>query len=228
MLATLAFLQHSPTLSHASAASIPLSVNKSNLEQESKDAESEEIELKANGHLVFTELDFEDKKNDGFKGEHEKSQLSLKEHDCSNMALEPCADGKYDFQSDEVTGMTVKGSIGGRLRQRRWEGEDHNEQLSENESEKEKQMLHGDSQHDESNIGTESSSKLKKRLALVTVSNADGIAGRRLRRRWTEGTNNDTKVLSGMNKNTSDDKAINNTSSGKEAGGKSEAHEFWN
>ncbi|GLT75254.1 hypothetical protein SLA2020_469900 [Shorea laevis] len=322
------------------AAIHQISVKESNLGQESKDAESEEIELKANGHLGVTELDFEDKKNDCFKGGHEESHLSLKEHDSSNMALEPSSDGKYDFQSDEVTGMTVKGldtiqainntfpleekkevkevlhsynkhgesnvrsgshsklkkrplaaeptvdsiagrlrqrhkevkdhnvqalnimlsenelekeelvhgdnqhgessigtesslklkkrlalaaepcadSIGGRLRQRRREGKDHNEQLSENESEKEKQMLQGDSQHGESNIGTESSSKLKKRLALASVPSADSISGS-LRQRRREGTDNDMKVLLGMSKNTSDYKAVNNASPGKEAGG---------
>ncbi|GKU94648.1 hypothetical protein SLEP1_g8108 [Rubroshorea leprosula] len=305
------------------AAIHQISVKESNLEQESKDAESEEIDLKANGHLGITELDFEDKKNAGFKVEHGESHLSLKEHDSSNMVLEPRFDGKYDFQSDEVTGMTVKGldtiqainntflleekkevkevlhsynkngkrivrsgsdsklkkrslaaeptvdsiagrlrqrckevkdhnvqalnimlsenelekgelvhgdnqhgessigtenSIGGRLRQRRKEGKDHNEQLSENESEKEKQMLQGDSQHGESNIGTESSSKLKKRLTVASVPSADSIAGR-LRQRRREGTDNDMKALLGMNKNTSDYKAVNHTSLGKEAGG---------
>ncbi|GLU13637.1 hypothetical protein SLE2022_302620 [Rubroshorea leprosula] len=296
------------------AAIHQISVKKSNLEQESKDAESEEIDLKANGHLGITELDFEDKKNAGFKGEHGESHLSLKEHDSSNMVLEPSSDGKYDFQSDEVTGMTVKGldtiqainntflleekkevkevlhsynkngesnvisgsdsklkkrplaaeptvdsisgrlrqrrkevkdhnvqalnimlsenelekeelvhgdnqhgessigtesslklkrlalatepcadSIGGRLRQRRKEGKDHNEQLSENESEKEKQMVQGDSQHGESNIGTESSSKLKKRLVLAAEPCADSIGGR-LRQRRKEGKDHNEQL----------------------------------
>lgn len=110
-----------PSTSNNSNTSRKRSLLFSTIEDESKNVDSTEVDLKVQNHFGFSTPQLEEETSNGFKAEEEKKLYNLGND--SDIALDSC-------QKSEKKHAAIKripDSIGGRLRQRRRKGNDHDD-----------------------------------------------------------------------------------------------------
>lgn len=110
-----------PSTSNNSNTSRKRSLLFSNIENESKNVDSTEVDLKVQNHFGFSTPQLEEETSNGFKAEEEKKLYNLGND--SDIALDSC-------QKSEKKHAAIKpipDSIAGRLRQRRRKGNDHDD-----------------------------------------------------------------------------------------------------